>query len=384
MLRFILLYVILAAFVFLRLAWPFFRGRTRIIITVLLIPGALFPFVVRWFGGSAIALMLPPALLTIGYFWQITIMVLGFFVAVRDLVSLALWAAKKQPFMQLCCSMKLSIALLAAALLTVGWGEYCALRLPQVDRVTLTIPNLPRGLEGMTIAQISDLHISELFRAGRVQRIAQTVDNLHPELIVITGDWVDGQVADRSGDLLPIKLLKAPLGVWGVEGNHEHYIDYWGWRKFLPTLNVRMLFNQNGLVIRNGQMFYLVGLTDPQAARFGHELPNLPKALEGIPNNAFKILLMHQPKVAPDMCPAGFALQLSGHTHGGQINALYPLVAYGNSGYVRGAYDVVCGAHTMKLYVNQGTDLWNGFPLRLGTHGEITLLTLTAGAASNQ
>ena len=103
-----------------------------------------------------------------------------------------------------------------------------------------------------------------------------------------------------------------------------------------------------------------------------------------MPNNAVKILLMHQPKVAPDMCPAGFALQLSGHTHGGQINALYPLVAYGNSGYVRGAYDVVCGAHTMKLYVNQGTDLWNGFPLRLGTHGEITLLTLTAGAASNQ
>lgn len=386
MLRLFLLYLnpLVALFVFFRLAWPAFHWPMRMVVAVLLVPGALCSAVLRWFGGSVVAPELPPTLLMIGYYGQILVLLLAVFVVLRELVSLVLWAGRWQPFSRLSRSRKLAGGILACAMLLVGYGEYCALRLPQVDRVEIQVPGLPQGLEGMTIAQLSDLHVSELFRAGRVQRIVQTVNELKPDMVAITGDWVDGTVANRSGDLLPIKLLRAPLGIWGVEGNHEHYVDYWGWRHFLPTLNVHMLFNQSGLVARNGTIFYMVGLTDPQAIRSGDEPPNLPKALEDVPADAFKILLMHQPKDAVEMCRAGFGLQLSGHTHGAQIRFLQPIVASGNGGYVIGSYDVHCGSHVMKLYVNQGTDLWNGFPLRWGTHGEITLITLTGLPASGK
>lgn len=383
MLRLFLLYFnpLLALFIFFRLVWPAFHWPVRMILAVVLIPGALCPMIVRWFGGSVVAPELPPTLLTVLYFGQMLVLLLTLFVILRELVSLVLWVVRREPFSKLAHNGRMAASIWVCALLLVGYGQYSALRLPQVDRVQLQVPGLPQGLEGMTIAQLSDLHVSELFRAGRLQRIVQMVNDLQPDLIAITGDWVDGSVANRGADLLPIKLLRAPYGVWGVEGNHEHYVDYWGWRHFLPTLNVRMLFNQSAMAVHNGAPFYMVGLTDPQAIRSGDEPPNLSKALAEVPADAFKILLMHQPKDAVEMCKAGISLELSGHTHGAQIRLLQPIVAQGNGGFVIGRYDVHCSSHDMTLYINQGTDLWNGFPLRWGTHGEITLITLTARPA---
>ena len=242
----------------------------------------------------------------------------------------------------------------------------------EVVEQTVYVKNLPAQLEGFRIAQISDMHVSAVFRADRVREIVKTTNELHPDLIAVTGDQVDGTPEKRGEDLLPLKDLKARYGVYAIEGNHEHYVDYEGWRRFFPTLGLKWLANANDVIDVNGTKLAVIGLTDPMAARYGREMPDIDKALTGVPADVgFRLLLSHQPKYAPRY--VGKAdLMLSGHTHGGQITPLYPVVSKLNEGFVKGLYPV----GNLQLYVNQGTDVWIGLLLRIGTVDEITLLTL--------
>ena len=190
------------------------------------------------------------------------------------------------------------------------------------------------------------------------------------DLILLAGDFVDGRVAVRGGDLRPLEELSAPLGVFGVPGNHEYYSGYEEWMLFLSGLGIDMLENSHRILA--GGKLALGGVTDPAAARFGQETPDLRKTFDGAPPGAVKLLLAHQPKPAAEAAKSGVALQVSGHTHGGMIVGIDRLVARFNAGFVAGSYRV----GDLRLYVSRGSGIWNGFPIRLGVPSEITLLRL--------
>ncbi len=262
------------------------------------------------------------------------------------------------------------ITSIATALAT--WGTYEALRIPPVYTIEVPIKHLPKAFDGFTIAQLSDLHASALLNRERLEKVVEKTNALNADLIVITGDIVDGRVQSRLNDVMPISKLSAPYGVIGIEGNHEHYVDYDGWMKTLPTLGIKMLHNEHVIININGEKLAIIGINDPMAKRYKREMPNLKKALRGVKQQTPKILLSHQIKFSHEYAKEGIDLQLSGHTHGGQIFGMHWIAQMLNTGFVRDAYDV----DGMKLYVNRGTGLWYGFPIRLGIGSEITLLTL--------
>ena len=192
--------------------------------------------------------------------------------------------------------------------------------------------------------------------------------------IAITGDIVDGKTEARLHDVAPLADLVAPYGVFGIEGNHEHYAAYEAWMRVLPTLNFDMLFNEHRFIKKDGATIALAGITDPMAQRYHRSEPNVEKAIEGIPENMPIILLSHQVKYTKDYAKYPIALQLSGHTHGGQILGMHWLAQFLNKGFVKDYYRV----GDLQLYVSRGTGLWYGFPIRLGISSEITLITLKA------
>ena len=257
------------------------------------------------------------------------------------------------------------IALLAGIVLHEG------LKTPAVREYAITVEHLPAELDGMKIVHLSDIHVDPVSGAERVREIVRLSNACGADLILLTGDFVDGRAPVRGKDLLPLGELRAPLGVYGVPGNHEYYSGYSDWMTFLrEQCSVSMLENRH--VILPGTTVALGGVTDPAAERMGGALPDVPGAFAGAPEGACRILMAHQPKLAESAAAAGVDLMLSGHTHGGMIWGLDVLVGALNHGYYSGIYRV----DGMKLFVSNGAGLWSGFPIRLGRPGEIALITL--------
>lgn len=251
-------------------------------------------------------------------------------------------------------------------------GTYEAIKQPPVFEIKIPIKNLPQSFEGFTIAQLSDIHASALLNKERLEKIVERTNALHADLIVITGDLVDGRVQVRLNDIQPLSKLRAPYGVLAVEGNHEHYIDYDGWKQVFPQLGLQVLHNEHIIITKDRSQLAVLGLTDPMAKRNHREIPDIDKALKGITPSIPTILLAHQVKQSQNYSEKNIDLQLAGHTHGGQIIGMHWIAQVLNSGFVKGLYQV----GDMALYVNRGTGLWYGFPIRLGISSEITLITL--------
>ncbi len=369
---------LLALLLYWRTVRPAASGRWRWAWAALVAAGLASPVIPKLWGGSTVAPMMPvPALLTTEFLLFMLLFMAGWTVA-REAAGFLLERLKVVSREALAASRPLAWTVLAAGVVFNAYGMQHALSLADVKRVEIALPQLPEALEGFTVAQISDLHASLIFRADRVAAIADKVNSLHPDLIAVTGDFVDGELADRAADLEPLKTLAAPYGVWGCEGNHEHYVDYPGWRRHLATLGVAMLYNEHGVVNVKGTPLVIAGLTDYIAEKFHDEVPNLAAALSGAPK-AFTLLLAHQPKLAPKVAGRGVDLQLAGHTHGGQLPGVTIVTKVMNSGFLAGLYEVPpvkAGGRPLALYVNSGTQLWNGFANRIGTTGEITLITL--------
>ena len=262
-----------------------------------------------------------------------------------------------------------ALTLIPAALI-VSYGIYCGLKLPEVVKHEITHPALPAEADGFTIALLSDIHADPFTRQEKISRIVDLTNSCKADLIVITGDFVDGKINMRGNDLQVLQNLSAPHGVFGVPGNHEYYSGYSGWMAFLRRCSIKMLTNSHSLVA-DGKIT-LAGVTDPAAYRMKKEKPDIEKALAGSPENNFRILLAHQPKLAYHAADAGIHLQLSGHTHGGMIYGLDRIVALFNKNFVSGAYHI----GNMVLFISNGTGIWNGFPLRLGHSSEIVIITL--------
>ena len=260
----------------------------------------------------------------------------------------------------------------AAILSGIGVGQ--ALRVPPLKDLEIEIRGLSPRFDGYTLLQLTDLHISRLFPVEWSRAVVERSNRLGVDLIVVTGDVIDGALASRLADVEPLRGLKAAYGVYVVPGNHEYFFDYQAWMTHYAEMGMHVLENDHVVLDRDGGKLVIAGVTDLSASHTRHPAPNLASALEGAPKDAPVILLDHQPRQARRSASFGVALQLSGHTHGGMIFGLDRLTARANNGFVSGRYDV----DGMTLYVNNGTALWPGFAVRLGRPSELTRITLRA------
>ncbi|MFC4255055.1 metallophosphoesterase [Croceibacterium xixiisoli] len=266
----------------------------------------------------------------------------------------------------------LRFAMGGTAAILSGIGVWNAIRVPPVKDVEIAIAGLPPRFDGYRIIQLTDMHISRLFPATWTRSVVDRTNAAGADLIVVTGDFIDGSVALRRADVEPLRDLRAPDGVYAIPGNHEYYFSYPDWMRHLTGMGFRMLPNAHAVLSRGADRLVLAGVTDLSAPAIGQPGPDLRAALNGAPQGVPVILLDHQPKLARKAADAGVALQLSGHTHGGMITGLDRLVAPANNGFVSGRYDL----GGMVLYVSNGTALWPGFALRLGRPSELTRITL--------
>jgi len=257
-------------------------------------------------------------------------------------------------------------------------GVSQAVRVPPVKDIEVAIKNLPPPFEGYEILQLTDLHISRLFDEPWTRAVVKDSNALGVDLIVVTGDLIDGSISNRTLDIEALRDLHAPDGVYVIPGNHEYFFDNEAWMQHFVSLGMKPLANSHTLIERDGARFVLAGVTDVTAPKTGFPAPDLKQALKGAPKEAPIILLDHQPRNAEFSASQGVALQLSGHTHGGMILLLDRVIALANEGFVSGFYNV----DGMQLYVNNGTALWPGFALRLGRPSELTRITLRQASGS--
>ena len=254
-------------------------------------------------------------------------------------------------------------------------GFLNARRTAAVVRVDVPIRGLPLAWQGFTVAQISDIHVGPTIRQRYVRRIVERVNTLQADVVAITGDLVDGRVHELAAQVAPLADLRSRHGTFFVTGNHEYYSGAHAWIEELRRLGLTVLLNEHVVIAAGdaGKPLVLAGVTDFSAGQFDPAHRSDPvRALAGAPPEAVRVLLAHQPRSAAAAAEAGFDLQLSGHTHGGQF---YPWNLF-----VRLQQPFTAGLHrwgTLWVYTSRGTGYW-GPPNRFGSPSEITCLRLVA------
>ncbi|MFC8661275.1 metallophosphoesterase [Streptomyces sp. NPDC057199] len=255
----------------------------------------------------------------------------------------------------------------AVAVGTVGYGTYGVLRGPKVKRVTVPLARLPRSAHGFRIAVVSDIHVGPILGRGFSQRVVDTINATQPDLIAVVGDLVDGSVENLTPAVEPLAGLRARHGAYFVTGNHEYISGAEPWIEKVRDLGLRPL--ENARTELPG--FDLAGVNDVQGEEEGQG-PDFDKALGDRDRARTAVLLAHQPVVIDDAVRHGVDLQLSGHTHGGQLwpgNYLAEL-----------ANPTVAGLERYgdtQLYVSRGAGVW-GPPVRVGAPSDITVVELAS------
>lgn len=268
----------------------------------------------------------------------------------------------------------MNYGILATAAVSTGYGIAEARQTPQVKEVSVPIPHLPAPFEGFRIVQITDIHISPTFRRSAVENIVAVVNTLNADIVALTGDLVDGTVRQLADDAAPLGKIKSAQGNYFVTGNHEYYSGAIEWIKEVRRLGFSVLLNEHRIIARGKHKIVLAGVTDYREGRMLPDHRSDPhKALKDAPEVDAKILLAHQPKNIFEAARAGYDLQISGHTHGGQFFPWNLLVSFSQP-YVSGLHK---HANT-QIYVSRGTGYW-GPPVRVGSPSEITLIKLIAG-----
>jgi uncharacterized protein len=270
-----------------------------------------------------------------------------------------------------------AIATLLMTFLVTAFGMVIARRRPRIVQVEIPVVDLPEALRGFSIAQISDVHVGTTIKRPFVEKIVRRVNALRADMIAVTGDLVDGSVAQLAADTAPLAGLTARHGAFFVTGNHEYYSGERAWTHELRRLGLQVLKNEHVVLQHNGSALVLAGVTDISAHHFDPAQQSDPAAaLSGAPAGAgARILLAHQPSSAEAAANAGFDVQLSGHTHGGQF---WPWNLF-----VRLYQPFTSGLHRLKnlwVYVSRGTGYW-GPPNRFGVPPEITHIRLVPEAS---
>ena len=293
--------------------------------------------------------------------------------ALRDAVALLLWLAGLVGLVHVPGHwLDLSaIGVVALASLITLVGLYNARKPPRVKTVDIPLKDLPPALHGFKIAQISDMHIGPTIKRPAMKYVVATINKLDVDAVAITGDLVDGNVYELSRHVAPLAGLRSRHGTFFVTGNHEYYSGVQPWLKYLPTLGVRPLINEHVILLHRHAPIVFAGVTDFSAAAYDtSHRSDVALAVTGAPRAAVKVLLAHQPRSATAAVSAGFDLQISGHTHGGQFLPW--------NFFVRFQQPFTAGLHRVKdmlLYVSRGAGYW-GPPKRLFAPSEITLLRL--------
>lgn len=334
-------------------------GLSLLVSSTLLIPwGMLARFVISsqplsdritWMGS-----------LTMGLFSSVLVLTV-----LRDVI-LALIGGSQLNFVS-----ALLVPLVAVLITLVGFAN--ARRLPRVVEIDVPLEGLSPALAGFTIVQISDIHVGPTIKRDYVQAVVDRVNSLDADLIAITGDVVDGSVPELAPHTQPLANLQARHGACFVTGNHEYYSGAAQWVGEFRRLGLRCLMNEHVVLEHDGASLIVAGVTDYSAHLFDPAQQSNPQtALGGAPAAMPKILLAHQPRSAKAASAAGFDLQLSGHTHGGQF---WPWNLF-----VRLQQPYTAGLHRLDhlwIYISRGTGYW-GPPKRFGAPSEITRLHLVS------
>jgi len=263
-----------------------------------------------------------------------------------------------------------AVPLLALGVTVVGF--FNARRTARVVEVEVPIRDLPAALQGYSIVQISDVHVGPTIKRRYIDAIVDRVNALEPDAIAVTGDVVDGSVRRLAAHTAPLGRLAARDGAFFVTGNHEYYSGAHEWIEEMRRLGLRVLLNEHVVCERDGEGVMIAGVPDYTAHHFDASHRSDPRqAAAGAPEHVrVRVLLAHQPRSAPAAAEAGFDLQLSGHTHGGQFfpwNLFVPLQQPFTAGLNK--------LRDLWVYTSRGTGYW-GPPKRFGAPSEITRVRL--------
>ncbi len=339
-------------------------GAAFLLLSLLLIPGALLARAVRqqpWSDRLAWA-----GLLAMGLFSSLLVLTV-----LRDLLLLG---ARLLNTLTPALVGWSAIAVPVIGLLVSLIGLFNARRVARVVDVEVPIAGLPQALHGFTIAQISDIHVGPTIKRRYLEAIVHAVNRLDADMIAVTGDLVDGSVAELAQHTAPLAQLSARHGSYFVTGNHEYYANAHAWIAEIRRLGLTVLLNQHVVLVHQEAALVVAGVTDYSAHHFDPSHRSDPvAALAGAPAHAqLKILLAHQPRSASAAADAGFDLQLSGHTHGGQFfpwNFFVPMQQPYTAGLNR--------LKQLWVYTSRGTGYW-GPPKRFGAPSEITRIRLSS------
>lgn len=361
--------------VLVRWLWPLpVSRRAKLASAVALLLASQYHLWSRLSSGSVFSPEFPKFLVVL-FNWAFgAILLLAVFQLLLDVGALAVALVRRR---RAPIPARLRAAIGIAAMLLAALGVIQAIKSPPLEDVLIEVRNLPHEFDGYRMVHLTDLHISRLFDAPWSRKVVADANALGADLIVITGDLIDGNIAQREADVAPLRDLRAPDGVWVIPGNHEYFFGHREWMAYFAGLDMTPLDNSHAVIQRGAGQLVLAGVNDVSAPGTGAAGPDLDAALRGAPAGVPVILLDHQPRNARLAASRGVALQLSGHTHGGMIVGLDRVVARANNGFVSGRYDV----DGMTLYLSNGTALWPGFALRLGVPAELTRITLRRQAS---
>jgi len=254
-----------------------------------------------------------------------------------------------------------------------AYGSWRAFSPPIVTELAVKVPKLPKALDGLSIVQLTDIHVGHFMQRRYMDALVQQANALRPDLFAITGDLVDGDVASLGGHVSALAELKSRYGSYFVTGNHDYYSGDEEWSAFLETLGIEVLRNRHVRIGDTGASFDLVGVDDWSGGRRRHKTGyDLDQALAGREPDRAAVLLAHQPANFKVAAERGVDLQISGHTHGGQLVPMTLLVGL--------AWEHSAGLYThcdSSIYVSRGCGFW-GPPMRVGSPPEIVKLVLTA------
>jgi len=320
-----------------------------------------------------------------GYVWLGAMFLFFIALAGTDLLRLlaalarrASGSAPPPPERRLFLARGLAATVTSLVAVASAFAVRAARRGPPVRPLTIRLDRLPGALHGFSIVQLTDLHVGPTIGRPFVEDVVARTNALAPDLVAITGDLVDGRVADLAEAVAPLAQLRAPHGVFFVTGNHEYFSGAEAWVNELTRIGIRVLRNERVTIGNGAASFDLAGVDDPSAVHYGG-LPSrdaIARALSGRDPARELILLAHQPRSVLDAEPFGVGLQLSGHTHGGQLWPFGLLVAL--------QQPFVAGLHrhrSAQIYVSRGTGYW-GPPMRLAEPSEITHVRLESAQAA--
>jgi uncharacterized protein len=305
-------------------------------------------------------------LTAMGFFSSLFVLTL-----LRDVVLLGAHSFLSGGQAQLWIERSAQLTLYLALFVTFA-GMIIARRRPRIVEIMIPVVDLPHALHGFSIAQISDVHVGPTIKRGFVEGIVRRVNDLKVDLIAVTGDLVDGSVQQLSAHTAPLAGLTARHGAYFVTGNHEYYSGERAWTEEIRRLGLRVLKNEHVVLKHDGASLILAGVTDYSAHHFDPAQRSDPEAaMRGAPVDAgARVLLAHQPSSAMAAAEAGFDVQISGHTHGGQF---WPWNLF-----IHFFQPFSSGLHRLKnlwIYVSRGTGYW-GPPNRFGVPSEITRIRL--------